>query len=171
MVSPQKWWLLGCSIGRWSSSTSASWGRPEFEPGSYQSDEQHSPSLASSCTSLDSVVHLRPLPWLTWKMNPPLDQAVHYHLVGSPPGGLGGCTPVTREVITHHLHNPRKWAPKKCCRILLAETRDSEANSRKQHFIVPAQTQQTHVQRLSPENKGISPYIPLQAGYRSKIKV
>jgi hypothetical protein len=43
-----------------------------------------------------------------------------------------------------------------------------EAVSRKQHFIVPAQTQQTHVQRLSPKNKGVSPYIPLQAGYRSK---
>jgi hypothetical protein len=43
-----------------------------------------------------------------------------------------------------------------------------EAISRKQHFFVPAQTQRTHVQRLSPENKGVSPYIPLQAGYRSK---
>jgi hypothetical protein len=28
--------------------------------------------------------------------------------------------------------------------------------------------QQMHIQRLSPENKGVSPYIPLQAGYRSK---
>jgi hypothetical protein len=55
-----------------------------------------------------------------------------------------------------------------CCRSLLAEIRDSEANSGKQHFIVPAQTQPTHVQRLSPKNKGVSPYIPLQAGYRSK---
>jgi hypothetical protein len=35
-------------------------------------------------------------------------------------------------------------------------------------FIVPAQTQRTRVQRLSLENKGVSPYIPLQAGYRSK---
>jgi hypothetical protein len=43
-----------------------------------------------------------------------------------------------------------------------------EAISKKQHFIVPAQTQQTHVQTLSPENKGVSPYVPLQAGYRSK---
>jgi hypothetical protein len=34
--------------------------------------------------------------------------------------------------------------------------------------IVPAQTQWTRVQRLSPENKEVSPYIPLQAGYRSK---
>jgi hypothetical protein len=40
--------------------------------------------------------------------------------------------------------------------------------SRKQHFIVLAQTQQTHVQRLSPKNKKVSPYMPLQAGYRSK---
>jgi hypothetical protein len=40
--------------------------------------------------------------------------------------------------------------------------------SRKQHLIVTAQTQQTHVQRLSPENKEVSPYIPLEAGYRSK---
>jgi hypothetical protein len=35
-------------------------------------------------------------------------------------------------------------------------------------FIVLAQTQQTRVQRLSPKNKGVSSYIPLQAGYRSK---
>jgi hypothetical protein len=33
---------------------------------------------------------------------------------------------------------------------------------------VLAQTQWTCKQRLSPENKGVSPYIPLQAGYRSK---
>jgi hypothetical protein len=33
---------------------------------------------------------------------------------------------------------------------------------------VLAQTQRTPVQRLSPKNKGVSPCIPLQAGYRSK---
>jgi hypothetical protein len=55
-----------------------------------------------------------------------------------------------------------------CCRSLLTKIWDSEANSMKQRFIVPAQTQQTHVQRLRPENKGVSPYTPLQAGYRSK---
>jgi hypothetical protein len=50
------------------------------------------------------------------------------------------------------------------------ETWDSEA--RKQCFIVPAQTQWTHVQRLSPENKGVSPYVPLQVGYRgNKIEI
>jgi hypothetical protein len=49
------------------------------------------------------------------------------------------------------------------------ERRDSKA--RKQHFIVPAQTQGTPVQRLSPKNKGLSPYILLQADYRcNKIK-
>jgi hypothetical protein len=40
--------------------------------------------------------------------------------------------------------------------------------SRKQHFIVPAQTQWTHVQRLSPKDKEVSPNKPLEAGYRSK---
>jgi hypothetical protein len=90
------------------------------------------------------------------------------------PGGIfswrpgGGHILVTREVIIHHLHNPRQWTPKKCCRKLLAKIWNTEAISRKQHFIVPAQAQQTHVQRLSPENKGVSPYTPLQAGYRSK---
>jgi hypothetical protein len=33
---------------------------------------------------------------------------------------------------------------------------------------VPTQTQCTHVQRLTPKNKEVSPYISLQAGYRSK---
>jgi hypothetical protein len=42
--------------------------------------------------------------------------------------------------------------------------------SRKKHFVVLAQTQLTCVQRLNPKNKGVSPYIPLQAGYRSKSK-
>jgi hypothetical protein len=55
-----------------------------------------------------------------------------------------------------------------CCGSLLVEKRDSEAVSRKQGYIVPTQTQRTRVQRLSPKNKGVSPYIPLQAGYRSK---
>jgi hypothetical protein len=49
-----------------------------------------------------------------------------------------------------------------------AEKWDTEAVYRKQCFIVPAQTQWTCVQRLSPENEEILPYIPLQAGYKSK---
>jgi hypothetical protein len=51
-----------------------------------------------------------------------------------------------------------------------AEIQDTELRqfSKKHRFIVPAQNQRTHVQRLSLENKGVSPYTPLQAGYRSK---
>jgi hypothetical protein len=48
------------------------------------------------------------------------------------------------------------------------ETQDTEA--RKQQFILQAQTQGTCVQRLSPENKGVSPYISLQTGCRGKNK-
>jgi hypothetical protein len=39
--------------------------------------------------------------------------------------------------------------------------------SRKQHFIEPAQTKWTHIQRLSAENKEDLLCIPLQADYRS----
>jgi hypothetical protein len=111
-----------------------------------------------------SVVHPRPSPWLARRINTPPDQAVLWCLVVSPPGGLVGCTLMTKEVITHQLHNPAR----NCCRSLLAEIQDSEANSRKKHFIVPTQTQWTHVQRLNPENKGVSPYIPFQADHRRK---
>jgi hypothetical protein len=55
-----------------------------------------------------------------------------------------------------------------CCRNLKLRNGTLRQFSRKQHFIVLAQTQWTRVQRLSPENKGVSPYIPLQAGYRSR---
>jgi hypothetical protein len=43
-----------------------------------------------------------------------------------------------------------------------------QAIRRKRCFIVLAQTQRTHVQRLRPKNKGVSPYVPLQEGYRSR---
>jgi hypothetical protein len=55
-----------------------------------------------------------------------------------------------------------------CCGNLNLSYGTLKQISRKQRFIVPAQTQPTCVQRLSPENKGISPYVSLQAGYRSK---
>jgi uncharacterized protein YbaP (TraB family) len=48
------------------------------------------------------------------------------------------------------------------------EKQNTEAVQQEAMFVVPAQTQQTYVQRLSPENKGDLLYIPLQAGYRSK---
>jgi hypothetical protein len=41
---------------------------------------------------------------------------------------------------------------------------------RKQQFIVPAQTQWTHVQRPCPENKGVSPYISILASRLQKQK-
>jgi len=62
----------------------------------------------------------------------------------------------------------RRWEVKPLLRESRIEIRDTEAITRKQHFIVLAQTQWTRVQRLSLENKGVSSYIPLQAGYRSK---
>jgi hypothetical protein len=77
-----------------------------------------------------------------------------------------GCTPVTKEVTNHHLCNPRQ-SPKKCGNLKLRYGTLRQF-SRNQCFIVPAQTQWTHVQRLNLENKGVSPYILLQAGYRSK---
>jgi hypothetical protein len=55
-----------------------------------------------------------------------------------------------------------------CCGNLKLSYRTLRQLSRKQCFIVPAQTQQTHVKRLSPENKGVSPYMPWQTAYRSK---
>jgi hypothetical protein len=55
-----------------------------------------------------------------------------------------------------------------CCGNLKLRYGTLRQFSRKQHFIVLAQTHQTPLQRLSPENQGVSPYTPLQAGYRSK---
>jgi hypothetical protein len=40
--------------------------------------------------------------------------------------------------------------------------------SRSNMYRVAAGTQSIHIQKLRPENKGVSPYIPLQAHYRSK---
>jgi hypothetical protein len=47
----------------------------------------------------------------------------------------------------------RQEPRKQCCRTLKLRYGILRQFSRKQHFIVPTQTQQTHVQRLSPENK------------------
>jgi hypothetical protein len=55
-----------------------------------------------------------------------------------------------------------------CCENLkLSYRRTLRQVSRKQCFIVLAQSQQTYVQSLSSKNKGVSPCVPLQ-GYRSK---
>jgi hypothetical protein len=60
------------------------------------------------------------------------------------------------------------WKIRLCCGNLKLRYGTPRQFSRKQCFIVPAQTQWSHVQRLSPENNEVSPYVPLQAGYRSK---
>jgi hypothetical protein len=51
-------------------------------------------------------------------------------------------------------------SPQKCYRILEQRQRAWRQFSRKQHFIVLAQTQWTQVQKLSPENNVALPYIP-----------
>jgi hypothetical protein len=114
-----------------------------------------------------STVHLRLSPRLTRRMNPSSRSSCPLA-----PGGIfsqwsGRCTPATRKVINHHPCNPG-WSSKKCCGNLKLRNRTLRKFSRKQHFIVSTQTQWTHVQRLSPQNKEASPYVHLQAGYRSK---
>jgi hypothetical protein len=78
---------------------------------------------------------------------------------------------VTREVITHHVCNPGNEPPRNIVGNYKLRYGTLGQLIRKKHFIVPAQTQQSHVYRLSPENKGVSPYIPLQTGYRKKSKI
>jgi hypothetical protein len=57
------------------------------------------------------------------------------------------------------------------CSVIGNSNGDMDSEARKQHFIVLAQSQQSHGKRLSPKNKGVSPYVSLQAGYRgNKIK-
>jgi hypothetical protein len=48
---------------------------------------------------------------------------------------------------------------------------DTKAFQEEIFISVLASAQQIHIQRLSPENKGASPYIPLHAGYRARSKV
>jgi hypothetical protein len=78
----------------------------------------------------------------------------------------------TPEQQGNKLPSPLSWqgAPKKCCRNLKLRYKTLRQFSRKQRFIVPAQTQQICVQRLSLKNKGVSPYTPLKAGCRSKMQ-
>jgi hypothetical protein len=89
---------------------------------------------------------------------PPLDQQVCWHL-GMPSSS------VTRRQ-KHHF-----WIPDKPPEMLgesRTQTQDTKAFQEAIFISVPALAQQIHIQRLSPKNKGVSPYIPLQVGYRSK---
>jgi hypothetical protein len=67
--------------------------------------------------------------------------------------------------MTSLIHLSNEW---NCYRNLKLRWGTLRQFSRKQCFIVLAQTQWTHVQRLSPENKGVPPSIPLQVDYRNK---
>jgi hypothetical protein len=161
-----KRWLLVVSR-RWSVSSSASWGRPEFELGFLPVWQAVLPFLHCFLCLMGSIVHPGPSPWLTGRMNPSSGSSCQL-----PPGGIfsrwSGDAPRWQEWWQISLRNPRQWVPKKCCRNLKQRYGTLKQFSRKQHFIVSAQTQWTRVRRLSPENKEVSPYIPLQAGYRSK---
>jgi hypothetical protein len=54
-----------------------------------------------------------------------------------------------------------------CCRRAQTETERAPKLSGSKFINKPAATQQTHVQRLSPKNKGGFPYLPFRAGYRN----
>jgi hypothetical protein len=54
-----------------------------------------------------------------------------------------------------------------CCRRAQTETERGPTFSGSKFIKQAAATQQTQVQRLSPENKGGFPYIPFSAGYRN----
>jgi hypothetical protein len=120
--------------------------------------------LPGSCISLGSVVCPRPSTFLSGRMSP--------SSVSNCPLASGGITSLgslgdaqgdkgVKSTISTILDEPLEmlWETQ-------TETWDTE--TRKQCFIVLAQTQWTQVQRLSPKSKGISPYVLLQAGYRGK---
>jgi hypothetical protein len=133
--------------------------------GSYQSDERCSPPLTCSCTSVGSVV--LPSPHLDspgGQVLPPLLTPCRIISPGGPGNKLSNKGGEKRP------SSPQSWqqASQKCCRNLNLRYGTLRWFSRKQYFIVPAQTQQTHVQSLSPENQRVSPHIALKVGYRSK---
>jgi hypothetical protein len=68
------------------------------------------------------------------------------------------CTLLAREVKKHHLQIPEE-PPEMLQDIQGQGNVIPRQFSRMQHFVVPAQAQQTRVQRLSLKNKGALPYI------------
>jgi hypothetical protein len=86
---------------------------------------------------------------------PPLDQAVCWLLMVSSPGGPGMHILATREVTNHQLHNPRP-APKKCCGNLKLRYRTLRQFSRKQHFILPADSADSCPKAEPWEQKGLT---------------
>jgi hypothetical protein len=111
--------LLGCLTGCWLDSLSASWGRPEFEPGFL-------PVWWAPLPSLVPVPHQVLLcVWVPHPDSPggwvfPPDQAVCWHLINRPfSRRSGGCIPATREVKNHHLCNPGSKPPRNVTGILI----------------------------------------------------
>jgi hypothetical protein len=126
----------------------------------------------TSCTPLPSLVpvlHQVPMcilhPGFPGGWVSPPDQIVPWCLAGSLLLAVQGMHPSSKGGEKSLSPESWQWAPKKCCRNLKMRYRTLRQFSRKQHVIVLAQT---HVQRLSLKNKGVSPYISLQASYRSK---
>jgi hypothetical protein len=75
---------------------------------------------------------------------------------------------VTVQVITHLVSTIPCESPRNAAGSCKLRYKTLRQFSRKQCFITPAQIQRTHVQMLCPKNKGVSPYVHLQAGYRCK---
>jgi hypothetical protein len=102
--------------------------------------------------------------WGGWA--PPLDQAVQWPLGRINSADSPGDTPWWQGRWKKLPFPQSRVSPQEM--LWDSQYRTLRQFKRKQHFIVAVQTLQTHVQRLSPENKGVSPYISLQAGHRSK---
>jgi hypothetical protein len=124
--------------------------------------------LAGFCASPGSVVHPRPSPWLIRRTGPSSGSThpLVPHMVTSS-GGPEGHTPATGRCKATISEIP-DTSPQKCCGTLKQRHGTLRQFRRKQCFIMLARTQWNWVQRLSLKNKEVSPYIPLQAGYRSK---
>jgi hypothetical protein len=145
-VSPQK---VVTRVSHWLEVDQTPLLPPNLNPGSYQSDGQHSLHwflLLTGFRYVSKALH----PDLPGGQGPPPNQAVHWCLVGSFLPSVWWTQPQVSAVLA--------VSPQLMLWETQTETWDSEA--RKQHFIVLAQIQRTLVQRLSPENKGVSPMYP-----------
>jgi hypothetical protein len=126
--------------------------------------------LAGYCVSLSSIVHLRLSSWLTRERVPPPDETVHWCLArsllpvvqGTHPGDKGG---------EKALSSKSQMSPQKCCGIFQTETQDTEADQQGATIYCDGTDSADSCPKAEPqEQKHIrwEPYMPLQAGYRSK---
>jgi hypothetical protein len=141
----------------WSVSPSASWGRPEFEPGFlplwWVGFPGWFPSLSIILCATSACQERGSLPQINM---------VWWHLAGAVIPLGQGCWGSDKEMKTPP---SKSWIiPQKYCRRAHTETERAPAFRKQVHW---AATQQTCVQRLSPENKGDFPYISFSAGYKN----